>query len=226
MTKAAELGSVLACLYLGDYYRKGQGVPQDYVKAAEYYATVAACQEYLVSDDYCPQSEAAYHLGIFHDQGLLPDASPEQAAVWYNTAAQYADDTCLVEPLVKLAWLHIEGRGVEQSECEAYRLFYEATMGGYVHRENGPDLFALSMRLLQSEAVTANKEDQVFLLERMAALCENGWGGDIAADQADTYRDQAAEIRRTYGLDKTAFPEPLPIPKPSEYVTLPEDLPF
>lgn len=75
MTKAAELGSALACLYLGDYYRKGQGVPQDYVKAAEYYATVAACQEYLVSDDYCPQSEAAYHLGIFHDQGLLPDST-------------------------------------------------------------------------------------------------------------------------------------------------------
>lgn len=207
MTKAAELGSVLACLYLGDYYREGQGVPQDYVKAAEYYATVAAYQEYLVSDDYCPQSNAAYHIGTFHDQGLLPDASPEQAALWYDTAAQNADDTCRAEPLIKLAWLHLEGRGVEQSDGEAYSLCYSAAMGGYIHQENGPLLFALCARLLDSETVTANKENQVFLLEQMATLCEKGWGGAVSPDQADAYRDQAADIRRTYALDEITFSE-------------------
>lgn len=228
MTKAAALGSVPACLYLGDYYRQGQGVPQDYVKAAEYYATVAACKEHLISDDYCPQSDAAYHLGTFHEQVLLPDASPEQAAVWYYAAAQNADDTCFAEPLIRLAWLHLEGRGVEQSDREAYDLFYAAVTGGYIHQENGPLLFALCARLLDSEAATANKEDRVFLLEWMATLCEKGWGGAVSPDQADTYRDQAADIRRTCAPDEIAFREPPSLSNQAEFVAgdLLSDLPF
>ena len=60
MTKAVELGNVLACNYLADYYADGHGVTQDYVRAAELYAKVAACREHLVAEDYLRQSMAAY----------------------------------------------------------------------------------------------------------------------------------------------------------------------
>ena len=160
MTKAVELGSVLACNFLADYYADGQGVAQDYTQATKLYAKVAACREHLVSEDYFLQSKAAYIIGSFHEQGLLPDASPAQAAEWYSKAL---DDTATyAAPAIALAGLYLDGRGVEQSVAKAFELVCHALRCrpdyDYTHK-----LQALCVRLLECEEIAANEKLRLFL---------------------------------------------------------------
>ena len=151
MTKAVELGSVLACNYLADYYADGQGVAQDYVRAAELYAKVAACREHLVAEDYFLQSKAAYILGTYHEQGLLPDASPTLAAEWYSKA--------------------LDGRGVEQSAAKAFELVYHA-LRCRPDYDDMQKLQALCVRLLECEEIAASEEYREFLQDQADRLCK------------------------------------------------------
>ena len=169
MTKAVELGSVLACNYLADYYADGQGVAQDYVRAAELYAKVAACREHLVEEDYFLQSKAAYILGTYHEQGLLPDASPTQAAEWYSKALD--DSATYAAPAVALAGLYLDGRGVEQNATKAFELVRDAIP----HLFDGgdePQVRTLCLRLLECEDIAANEEYREFLRDQADRLCK------------------------------------------------------
>ena len=164
MTKAVELGSVLACNYLADYYADGHGVAQDYVRAAELYAKVAACREHLAAEDYFRQSKAAYIIGTFHEQGLLPDASPAQAAEWYSKAL---DDTATyAAPAVALAGLYLDGRGVEQSVAKALEWVFHA-LRCRLYYDDIPKLQALCVRLLECEEIAANEQHRLFLQNQL-----------------------------------------------------------
>ena len=168
MTKAVELGSVLACNYLADYYADGHGVAQDYVRAAELYAKVAACREHLVAEDYFLQSKAAYILGTYHEQGLLPDASPTLAAEWYSNALD--DSATYAAPAVALAELYLDGRGVEQNATKAFELVRDAIP----HLFDGgdePQVRTLCLRLLECEDIAANEEYREFLQDQADRLC-------------------------------------------------------
>ena len=172
MTRSVELGSVLACDYLAEYYAQGQGVAQDYIRAAELYARVAACEEYLVSEDYFPQSRAAYILGTYHEKGLLPDASPETAAEWYRKALEDADDASFVPPAIALAGMYLDGRGVEKSAAKAFNLVYGA-IPRLLDGADKPALRALCLRLLECEEITVDEEDCLYLQQHADRLQGN-----------------------------------------------------
>lgn len=161
MTKAVELGSVLACDYLGDYYASGEGVAQDYTQAAKLYAKVAACREHLLAEDYFPQSKAAYIIGTYHEKGLLQDASPAQAAEWYSKALD--DCATYASPAVALAGLYMDGRGVEQSAAKAFELVCHALRCRLDYGDIPKKLQALCVRLLECEEIAANEKHRLFL---------------------------------------------------------------
>lgn len=164
MTKAVELGSVLACGYLAEYYANGQGVAQDYAEAAKLYAKVAACREHLVAEDYFPQSKAAYILGTYHEQGLLPDASPAQAAEWYGKALE--DTATYAAPAVALAGLYLDGRGVEQSVAKALEWVFHA-LRCRLYYDDIEKLQALCVRLLECEEIAASEKHRLFLQNQL-----------------------------------------------------------
>ena len=171
MTKAVELGSVLACNYLANYYADGQGVAQDYAQAAKLYAKVAACREHLVAEDYFLQSKAAYILGTYHEEGLLPDASPAQAAEWYSKALE--DTATYAAPAVALAGLYLDGRGVEQSAAKAFELVYHA-LRCRPDYDDTQKLQVLCVRLLECEDIAANEEYRLFLQNQADRLRGTG----------------------------------------------------
>ncbi len=65
MKRAAEMGEILAKDSLAQYYEKGIGVEQDYVKAAALYEEVALSDEPGVfgGSPKAPHCAAAYALG-------------------------------------------------------------------------------------------------------------------------------------------------------------------
>src|SRR5690606_13751806 len=74
---AAALGHPEAQYNLGIAYIEGVGVPYDAAKAAGHFEQ-AAGQGVM---------EAAYNLGLIYENGLLGEAKPDEALMWYKTAA-------------------------------------------------------------------------------------------------------------------------------------------
>ena len=208
MTKAAELGSVLAYTYLARYYEQGQGVTRDFVKAAECCAKVADHPEPLYYSDFLFQSQAAYSLGYYHEQGLLPDASAEQAALWYHKALSYYPTPFRAAPAIALARLYLYGRGVEQNSQKAFDLLHVACC----YRLDVAEVWQmcpLCAHLLTCEDVIADAEQHLFLLDQLSVMYDEGYGGDPDPVQAQQCRQKAAEIRKTH----PSQPEPVSIPR-------------
>lgn len=88
--KAADMGDMLSKYDLAEAYRMGEGVAQDLVKAAVLYEDVVACREWMDPDKpndlLSPQCDAAFMLGKFHEEKLIPNASIEKALEYYNFA--------------------------------------------------------------------------------------------------------------------------------------------
>ena len=76
--QAADLGDALAYTGLGDLYRDGKGVEQDYAKAVEYYTLAAEQGE---PAGFFDLGECCY-LG----QGMEKDL--DKAAEWYRKALE------------------------------------------------------------------------------------------------------------------------------------------
>ena len=129
MEKAAQKGDVLAQYYLATYYEKGQGVEQNYVKAAELYEKVSGCREPLVFADpfmpLTPQCDVEYILGKFHEKGLLPNSSEEKAREWYLKGVSDGSAAASLE----MAQRHFGGRGVEQNDEKAIHYLCKAIYG-------------------------------------------------------------------------------------------------
>jgi TPR repeat protein len=94
----------------------GNGVPQDYQKAAEL----------LLKAALQGVPDAQYNLGALYANGLGVAKDPLRAATWYQAAAQQR------HPLAafNLALAYVDGNGVEQSDAEAARWFRRAAEQG------------------------------------------------------------------------------------------------
>ena len=97
-------------------YALGNGVPQDYEKAANL----------LLKAALRGVPDAQYNLGALYASGLGVPKDPVQAATWYQAAAQQK------HPLAafNLALAYVDGTGVEQSDTEAARWFRRAAEQG------------------------------------------------------------------------------------------------
>jgi uncharacterized protein len=76
----ADSGDALAQFYLGETYRRGQGVPKDYAQAVIWYRK-AADQG---------QVTAAFVLGAMYEQGQGVPQDYIQAYTWYNITVSRA----------------------------------------------------------------------------------------------------------------------------------------
>ena len=95
---AAGKGNAQALYFLGKHYAKGDGVPQDYAKAAEYLRRSAEQGYALAQND----------LGAFYAKGLGVKQDYAEAASWYGKAAEQGDALAQYS-LGRSYWL---GRGV------------------------------------------------------------------------------------------------------------------
>lgn len=185
--KAAELGDKLAAFYLAQCYEKGQGVAQDYEKAAELYMTVSECRTQLVFTDpnepLTPQCDAEYALGSFYEKGLLPDSTIEKAAQWYARAA--ADGHA--DAYFKMAGLHFLGHGVAQSVHEAARYLCD----GYYWSHGGDErYFALAQALVGK----VPGHPQISILKMLGDFYTKGLGVGKDAQKASEYYAEANRL--------------------------------
>jgi len=76
---AAERGNPIAQFVLGTRYEQGEGVAQDYERAAYWYRKAAAQGDL----------NAQYNLGVLYFEGKGMAQDYEQAAHWFRKAAEH-----------------------------------------------------------------------------------------------------------------------------------------
>ena len=80
--KLAEQRGAHAQFNLGEIYRRGYGVPQDYREAVRWY-TLAAEKGYV---------DAMFNLGVIYKDGIGANQDKVYSHMWWNIAASYGDD--------------------------------------------------------------------------------------------------------------------------------------
>jgi hypothetical protein len=95
-----------ATALLGDLYRRGQEVPQDNRKAAQFYR-IAADQGHAA---------AQYALAALYNRGSGVAEDPAEAAMWFSRAAAQG----FAPAMRSLAALYFNGRGVTRDPARAY----------------------------------------------------------------------------------------------------------
>jgi TPR repeat protein len=85
MQKAAEKGDAASQYSLGVMYERGRGVPQDYVKAVEWYQK-AADQGY---------AKAQYGLGLMYDNGYGVERSRHIGCNWLRKAGDQGHEDAI-----------------------------------------------------------------------------------------------------------------------------------
>ncbi|WP_232630671.1 tetratricopeptide repeat protein [Methylobacterium sp. Leaf118] len=130
---AANQGQTLALWKLGRMYAAGDGVPQDDLKAFEYFSRIADDNTDDASDT--PNSgvvaSAFNALGAYFLDGIKGTyvrSNPERAYDMFNYAASYFGDP---NAQYNLARLYLDGTGVEQDPRKAARWFNLAAEKGH-----------------------------------------------------------------------------------------------
>lgn len=95
----------------------GEGVPQDYAKAAALFQEAAAAGI----------ADAEFILGLMHEAGRGVERSDAAAVRWYRRAAQREHR----EAQFLLGLAYYRGRGVKLDEAESVRWFARAADGGH-----------------------------------------------------------------------------------------------
>jgi uncharacterized protein len=108
--KLAEQGNSDAQHNLGNMYRKGQGVPQDYAKAVEWYGK-AAEQGY---------ANAQYNLGVMYSNGVGVPPNNILAYAWASLAAMSGDENNV--GLRDAAAEQLSSEDLAKAQAEAARL--------------------------------------------------------------------------------------------------------
>ncbi|MBQ8287339.1 MAG: SEL1-like repeat protein [Clostridia bacterium] len=193
LTKAAELGDVLAKYYLAERYEDGKGVVQDYVKAAELYMEVSNCNEILIDHDFYPKSWSKYAVGSFYERGLLPDSTMEKAVEWYLRAEKEGSN----EAAYKLAECYHSGKGVKQNYDMAAEKLYSAH-----HWSNGHDARSFTL----AKALDGKTEThQLYICKILAECYLKGIGTDKDEEKAHEYHSKAEALEAKLKAETEAW---------------------
>ncbi len=116
LTSSAVRGNAKAQTALGLLYELGEGIPQDYPKAVDWY-TRAAKRGYV---------EAQYSLARLYELGLGVIRDDEQAVSWYEAAAKFGHPTAQYN----LGLRYQMGKGVPRSLVKAVHWYQKAAVNG------------------------------------------------------------------------------------------------
>jgi TPR repeat protein len=116
-TAAAQRGDAGAQFNLGQMYRNGQGVAQDYKEGVKWYRLAAAQGD----------AEAQLNLGGMYIDGWGVAKDDKEAVRWYRLAA--AQGLALAQ--YNLGTMYDEGQGVAQDHKEAVRWYRLAAAQGF-----------------------------------------------------------------------------------------------
>ena len=141
----AEQGDSHAQYNLGQMYRKGLGVLQDYKTALKWY-TRAAEQGY---------AHAQFNLGLMYYNGLGVPQDYKTAVKWYTLAAEQG----VVDAQYNLGWMYYKGQGVSQDYVYAHMWRNVVAFNGY---ETGD---------LRDEVAKEMTADQIEKAEQLAQEC-------------------------------------------------------
>ena len=114
--QAAERGNVKAQNNLGVMYEKGQGVRQDYARAAEWFLKAAEQGT----------ATAQFNLGLKYANGQGVRQDYAQAVQWYRKAAEQGN----VEAQHNLGAVYVNGQGVHQDHKIAKEWYKKACDNG------------------------------------------------------------------------------------------------
>jgi TPR repeat protein len=130
----AEKGNANAQFSLGDCYRTGQGVPQDFVEAAKWYQKAAEQGNAICQ----------YDLGLCFEKGNGVSQDYKEAIKWFRKAAEQDFEAAQLE----LYQIYFVGKGVETNHTEAVKWLRKAVEHGNMLAQ-----FDLGQHYLQGDGV-------------------------------------------------------------------------
>jgi TPR repeat protein len=175
--KSARHGCVRAYYYIGNMYRKGQGVPmkdkemalQYYLKAAQFQYCKAynklglmyargsggidrdyqqAVEFYKLGADH-GSSRAQYNLGVMYERGKGIQTNPEMAFYYFKLSAEQG----YVKAQYNLGWMYQNGRGVVVDNRKAIEYLTKAS------EQKSPEaLYYLGWLYFYGEGTDVDKE--------------------------------------------------------------------
>jgi len=148
--KAAEQGNMEAQRKLGLKYFNGNGLPEDYQKAVEWYQKAAEQGDEM----------AQWFLGGMYDEGKGVNQNINQALFWYAKAAEQGSSRAQF----RLGEIFAEGNGVPKNDMVAYSWYSLAANQG--------DMIALKKRdsvgekippeqLIQAKSLSASLQAKI-----------------------------------------------------------------
>ncbi len=114
---AAEKGDAQAQFNLGEMYRTGEGVAQDYKEAAAWFRKAA--------DQGLAQAQ--YDLGVMYHEGKGVAKDRQEAVAWYRRAAEQG----FAKAQYNLGLMYDNGEGVAKDDKEAAAWFRKAADQGH-----------------------------------------------------------------------------------------------
>ena len=132
----------------GVMYHNGQGVPQDYAQARQWYEKAAAQGH----------EQAQSNLGLLYANGLGVPRDYAQARQWYEKAAAQGN----ADGQFYLGWMYAYGQGVSQDLVQAYRWLDVAAAQG--KKVAGQERDKVVMKLTPSQLAES---------QRLAQQCQS-----------------------------------------------------
>lgn len=132
----AKEGIAEAQFNLGQMYREGRGVAQDYSEASNWYR--AAAEQ--------GSAKAQYNLGVIYDRGEGVAEDDSEAFRWFGAAAEQG----LAQAQFSLALMYAIGKGVIKDNITAHMWFNIASANGKQKAREGRDVMA---GLMSREAI-------------------------------------------------------------------------
>ena len=214
----AKRGNGYACYDLGRMHLLGQGCEEDEEKAQRWFRD--ALEAFQTAETFAEKKGyLRYRIGKCHAYGHGTELDHEESARWFRQAVDENNPFAAYS----LGGQYLRGQGVEQSDEEAYSLFYMAATHekqpnayaqyqlGKMYRDGiGMEVNPEESRLWYAKAyagflaMEANMADDK-LYYRLGSMNMTGTGTEVDLEQARYYFEKAAELGNAdalYGLGK------------------------
>jgi uncharacterized protein len=185
LDERAKTGDTVAEYRLGVLYALGQGVKQDYSRAAQLFRAAAEGGV----------AEAQYNVAVMYGEGMGVTRDPAQAVQWYQKAAAQGN----ANAAFNLGVAYSNGAGVKQDIEEAAHWFRRAAAAGVINAQ-----FNLGLLYERGEGVPANTAEAYAWYAAAASRGDQGaaqrrdhLASVMAADELKKAQARAAELQQT-----------------------------